>query len=104
MTWVKVAEREVTGVRVYHETPHEISASVNGLCIPGDNYLGKHIRVTIEADISACCEKWRALTVMNNAEGVAARCFHIYLGPNLMTVQGPVEYCPGCGKKLQGGE
>jgi len=87
--WRKIAEREVDGVRVYHETPHDVSASVNGLCIPGNNYLGKHIRVTVEEEVSECCEKWRGNPV----------CLPPGRNP-LHWFQAPAKFCPECGRKL----
>jgi hypothetical protein len=47
---------------------------------------GKHIRVTVEEEVSECCEKWRGHSIPCPSGG--------WLAP------GWAKFCPECGRKL----
>ncbi len=57
---------------------------------------GKHIRVTVEEEVSECCEKWRA--------GVAVACdwYDDTTSPKVGGVRCVIapDFCAKCGKKL----
>jgi len=59
-----------------------------------DGCEGKHIRVTVEEEVSECCEKWRGKSIYTIDE--ASR---FQAGGTVLMHQEP-EFCPRCGRKL----
>jgi len=56
--------------------------------------FGKHTRVTVEEEVSECCEKWRGKSIYTIED--ASR---FQAGGTVLMHQEP-EFCPRCGRKL----
>jgi hypothetical protein len=69
----------------------ECVASTGTSLIDTSDLWGKRIRVTVEEEVSECCEKWR---------GAAVSYHHVH--GELMGGGGGyvATYCPECGKRL----
>ena len=59
------------------------------MTIPVKGLLGRRVRITVEIEVSECCEKWRVVSTCR--PGVCT-----ILGEDI----GAVRFCPECGKKL----
>jgi hypothetical protein len=63
--------------------------------------LGNMIRVTVEEEVSECCEKWRGSSSLtaykSNVVTEGGRCIQWL---NHERVTGNLNFCPECGKKL----
>ncbi len=84
MAWKKLYEQETVAVGHVligdHQDPF--------MTIPVKGMIGKRVRVTVEEEVSECCEKWRdGATVSFNAL--------LWTAPF-----GGIKFCPECGRKL----
>ena len=85
---------KVTKQREYESGRYDI-------VIRAQDYPGRRIRLTVEEEISKCCEKWRGtLYAVSQADGPTERWLVLKSDHNMLL--GPFNFCPECGRKLEG--
>jgi hypothetical protein len=78
-----------------YEVEHPVFAEDAAKSLDGFRFLGKHVRVTVEEEVSECCERWRGASVWRSivtTEGTTSAC----------SSDGPYypRFCPECGRPL----
>ena len=74
---------------------HQSDIDGSALPLASMGVLGKRIRVTVEEEVSECCEKWRGAGIWRSSvttEGTTSECSSVW--PCYPT------FCPECGRKL----
>ena len=89
MTWKTVYQGEV----------EQVTKDTSGLVgkqalfsLGLDGFVGKRVRVTVEQEVSECCEKWRGAMV--------TRLLALRDPDSWMNVGYQARFCPECGRKL----
>ena len=90
MAWVQIAQSEGMGGVPYSNV---------GKWYTGDPL--RKFRVTIEQEVSECCERWRGKLAVACDKIIAEECHPtIVLGDIHVQSSPPAKFCPECGKKL----
>lgn len=84
MAWKKVYENDNAGVKGDGIIPRGQWTDV-----PVSGLAGKRVRVTVEEEVSECCERWRGLRNVYEIAGCE---------PLLSDYQ--ATFCPECGRRL----
>ena len=95
MAWKKICEK---ATRAVFDMPRSQCADIDdgelvGWMARQVGRTGKSLRVTVEEEVSECCEKWRGVHVGTADKTTEYMSWEIY-------DEGTAKFCPECGKKL----
>jgi hypothetical protein len=88
--WKQVHQEEHVDVRPHLYYDGTSTPAVYFLAVPIEGLVGKHIRVTVEEEVSECCEKWRG------ADAIARE----WTSTASMSWTVRAKFCPECGRRL----
>jgi len=63
---------------------------------------GRNIRITIDEEVSECCERWRGASMWRSSSVTVATSSPVFPSASSVCTSGPMHptYCPECGRKL----